>query len=35
VLARRLARCWDAERRVKSSADARAELAALVVDLCR
>jgi DNA polymerase-3 subunit delta len=35
ALARRLARCWDAERRVKSSADARAELAALVVDLCR
>jgi DNA polymerase-3 subunit delta len=35
TLARRLARCWEAERRVKSSADARAELAALVVDLCR
>jgi DNA polymerase III subunit delta len=35
ALARRLARCWEAERRVKSSADARAELAALVVDLCR
>jgi DNA polymerase III subunit delta len=35
VLARRLARCWEAERRVKSSVDARAELAALVVDLCR
>jgi DNA polymerase-3 subunit delta len=35
VLAGRLARCWEAERRLKSSADARAELAALVVDLCR
>ena len=35
TLAFRLARCWDAERRLKSSADARAELAALVVDLCR
>jgi DNA polymerase-3 subunit delta len=35
TLARRLARCWEAEWRVKSSADARAELAALVVDLCR
>lgn len=35
TLSRRLARCWDAERRLKSSADARAELAALVVDLCR
>lgn len=35
TLARRLARCWEAERRLKSSADARAELAALVVDLCR
>jgi DNA polymerase-3 subunit delta len=35
TLARRLARCWEAERRLKSSGDARAELAALVVDLCR
>lgn len=35
VLSRRLARCWEAERRLKSSGDARAELAALVVDLCR
>lgn len=35
TLSRRLARCWEAERRLKSSADARAELAALVVDLCR
>jgi len=35
TLARRLARCWEAERRVKSSADARAELTALVADLCR
>jgi DNA polymerase-3 subunit delta len=35
ALAGRLARCWDAERRLKSSADPRAELAALVADLCR
>jgi DNA polymerase-3 subunit delta len=35
TLARRLGRCWEAERRLKSSADARAELAALVADLCR
>jgi DNA polymerase-3 subunit delta len=35
TLSRRLARCWEVERRLKSSADARAELAALVVDLCR
>jgi len=35
TLARRLARCWETERRLKSSADARAELSALVVDLCR
>jgi DNA polymerase-3 subunit delta len=34
-LTRRLVRCWQAEHRVKSSADARAELSALVVDLCR
>jgi DNA polymerase III subunit delta len=35
TLSHRLARCWEVERRLKSSADARAELAALVVDLCR
>jgi DNA polymerase-3 subunit delta len=35
TLARRLTRCWEVERRLKSSADARAELSALVVDLCR
>jgi DNA polymerase III delta subunit len=35
ALTRRLVRCWQAEHRVKSSADARAELSALVVDLCR
>lgn len=35
TLTRRLARCWETERRLKSSADARAELASLVVDLCR
>lgn len=34
VLAVRLRRCWEVERRLKSSADARAELAALVADLC-
>jgi DNA polymerase III delta subunit len=35
VLARRLERCWEAERRVKSSGEPNAELTALVVDLCR
>jgi DNA polymerase-3 subunit delta len=35
TLARRLARCWEVERRLKSSADPGAELAALVADLCR
>jgi hypothetical protein len=30
----RLERCWEAERRVKSGGDARAELTALVVALC-
>jgi DNA polymerase III delta subunit len=35
VLARRLERCWQTERRVKSSGDPRAELTALVLDLCR
>jgi DNA polymerase III delta subunit len=34
VLAVRLRRCWEVERRLKSSADARAELTALVADLC-
>ena len=35
VLARRLERCWETERRLKSSGDPRAELTALVLDLCR
>jgi DNA polymerase-3 subunit delta len=35
VLARRLERCWEAERRVKSSGEPHAELTALVLDLCR
>lgn len=35
TLARRLERCWEAECRLKSSGDARAELTALVLDLCR
>jgi DNA polymerase-3 subunit delta len=35
VLARRLERCWATERRLKSSGDPRAELTALVLDLCR
>lgn len=35
TLARRLERCWEAERRLKSGGDARAELTALVLDLCR
>ena len=35
VLARRLERCWEAERRLKSSGEPHAELTALVVDLCR
>lgn len=30
----RLRRCWEAERRLKSGGDARAELTALVVTLC-
>lgn len=34
LLARKLRRCWDAERRLKGSGEPRAELAALVVDLC-
>ena len=32
--AARLRRCWDVERRLKSGGDARAELAALVAELC-
>jgi DNA polymerase-3 subunit delta len=35
VLARRLERCWQAERRLKSSGEPHAELTALVLDLCR
>lgn len=35
VLVRRLERCWQAERRLKSSGEPHAELTALVVDLCR
>ena len=35
TLARRLQRCWEAERRLKSSGEPQAELTALVVDLCR
>lgn len=31
----RLARCWRAETRLKSGGDARAEMTALVADLCR
>ncbi len=34
LLARRLRRCWDADRRLKSSGEPRAEMAALVADLC-
>lgn len=34
LLARKLARCWEVERRVKSSGEPRAELTALVADLC-
>src|SRR4029453_18252385 len=30
----KLRRCWDAERRLKSSGEPRAEMAALVADLC-
>jgi DNA polymerase-3 subunit delta len=35
VLARRLERCWEVERRLKSSGEPHAELTALVLDLCR
>ena len=31
---RQLARCWDVERRLKSSGEPRAELTALVAELC-
>jgi DNA polymerase-3 subunit delta len=34
ALARRLERCWEAEWRLKSGGEPRAELAALVADLC-
>jgi len=34
LLARRLARCWDAERRLKSGTPPKAELFLLVADLC-
>ena len=34
TLARKLARCWRAEQQLKSGGEARAELAALVVELC-
>lgn len=34
-LARKLERCWDVERRLKSGGLARAELAVLVTELCR
>jgi DNA polymerase-3 subunit delta len=34
VLATKLRRCWEVEHRLKSGADAPAELAALVVELC-
>src|SRR6266850_7465280 len=32
--ARQIRRCWEAERRLKSSGEPRAEMAALVADLC-
>lgn len=35
ALRRRLARCWEVERRLKSGGDARAEVTALVAELCR
>lgn len=34
ALAKKLKRCWEVERRVKSSGESRAELAALVAELC-
>src|SRR5262249_62114425 len=34
ALTRQLARCWEAEWRCKSGGQARAELTALVADLC-
>jgi DNA polymerase III delta subunit len=33
-LAWKLRRCWEAERRLKSSGEPRAEMVALVADLC-
>jgi len=33
-LARQIRRCWETERRLKSSGEPRAEMAALVADLC-
>jgi DNA polymerase III delta subunit len=33
-LPRHLERCWDVERRLKSSGEPRAELTALVAELC-
>lgn len=35
ALSIKLARCWDAERRLKSGGDARAEMTALVAELAR
>lgn len=34
ALSRRLSRCWEVERRLKSGGDARAEMTALVAELC-
>ena len=34
TLARRLERCWQVERRLKSGGEPRAEMATLIVDLC-
>jgi DNA polymerase-3 subunit delta len=34
TLARRLERCWEVERRLKSGGEPRAEMTALVADLC-
>lgn len=34
ALARRLERCWEVERRLKSGGEPRAEMTALVADLC-
>ncbi len=35
TFARRLSRCWEVERQLKSGGDARAELTTLVTELCR